>query len=120
MLAEFIGAKDEGDGRYDMYGIIPTIHIDANEPDKNHLYRPEDMLFDISFDWSLTVVKKIERDPFEGMVIVEIFDERCNIETPDWTEYKNFVVAETKEQAIFDAIVDFVKYYNKTDGKRTN
>ena len=119
IIADFIGAVqtykpyvNTDDMEYDMYGVIPTIEDGENE---KHYFLPQEMLFDTDWNWLMEVVEKIENIKIETYKVrVDIYFNCCQIYPTHWDKlisiYGN---NETKLQATYRAVVEFIKWYNK-------
>lgn len=76
----------------------------------SELYVPE---YHKKWDWLMPVVERIETMGPTGYE-VSIIDKECEIGTMGYY-YKVIVVCkgETKIEAVFDAVVNFIKWYNE-------
>lgn len=91
---------------YDMYGIIETIE---DGEDEKHYFLPDEMLFNISWDWLMVVVNKIEElgnDVIIGTDFIKItFDEG-----EDFILIDNVNV---KLEALYNACSEFIEIYEE-------
>ena len=130
IIAEFMGAKEiitETTHRiykeFEMYGIIESIE---DREDVKHFYQPEEMLFNSDWNWLMEVVEKIEQTTIKetygqfnekesnAIVSVAIENKFCQILSNGI--YLNEIVSEneeTKIEAVYNACVEFIKYYNE-------
>lgn len=101
--------------------------IDNSFPDKDRVYRsPKNNIeldttfkFDVSWDWLMPVVEKIE--DLEGIYFVELIGRHCCISTMinhNWPEDKSIISeydsfnTKSKLEATYKAVVDFIIAYN--------
>lgn len=73
-------------------------------------YFANELKYHTSWDWLMPVVEKIE-NLHDGYMLVEISDEKCYIGYGSF--YQNTATAETKIQAVYGAVVEFIKWYNQ-------
>ena len=66
--------------------------------------------YDTSWEWLMPVVEKIEQTN-EGCTLVIIEDERCHIVNQIGFEIDS--VGHTKIEAVYNACLIFIKWYNK-------
>lgn len=107
LLAEYLGAKQNANGEYEMYGFIEDI---TDSPTEQHFFKPEDMRFHCSYDWLMDIVHRIEGEGY----IVDITLRAVSIHEigrmiVDIGGHDNKL---TKFQALFKACVEFVLWYN--------
>jgi len=81
-----------GEPMYDVNGVITNLR------------------YNFSWDWLMPVVEKIE-NLYDGDVLVEISDESCYIGLHK--DYEKYCTIETKIQATWEAVIEFIKWYNK-------
>jgi hypothetical protein len=114
LIAEFMDTPV-----YQTYADVQAVPIDDLKP----YFLADQIKYDTSWDWLMPVVEKIQepeisadakrilREPAE----VTIFYKNCQIEySDDDNEYSppNGVKGETKIEAVYKAVVDFIKWYN--------
>ncbi len=114
LLAEFLGwgKKVNKDGEETPFYNLPIeLH--------NHLgiiqHIPlEGFVFDTDWNWLILVVEKIESIKIESYKVrVDIYFNCCSIAPTHWQELITiYGDKETKIQAIYNACVSFVKWYN--------
>ena len=119
LIADFIGAVqtykpyvNTDDMEYDMYGVIPTIEDGENE---KHYFLPQEMLFDTDWNWLMVVVEKIENMEDENRCSKYNFEMvQTFVEIIDNNNSDTIVEIDknTKIQATYKAVVDFIKWYN--------
>jgi hypothetical protein len=120
LIADFIGAVqtykpyvNTDDMEYDMYGVIPTIEDGENE---KHYFLPQEMLFDTDWNWLMVVVEKIENMEDENRCSKYNFEMvQTFVEIIDNNNSDTIVEIDknTKIQATYKAVVEFIKWYNK-------
>lgn len=115
IIAEFLGAR-EYKGTYDMYGLIDTIQ---DGEDEKHFYKPNEMLFNDSWDWLMVVVDTIHDimvQPCDGFVSehrfnVQMWVTQCSI--IDTT--RNKIVGEgdygTELESTYHAVIEFIEWW---------
>ena len=74
-----------------------------------------DIQYDKSWDWLMPVVEKIENFN-DGCTLCIIEDERCHINTQ--TNFEVDSVGYTKIEAVYNAIIEFIKWYNQQQFKK--
>ena len=119
IIADFIGAVqtykpyvNTDDMEYDMYGVIPTIEDGENE---KHYFLPQEMLFDTDWNWLMVVVEKIENIEDENRCSKYNFEMvQTFVEIIDNNNSDTIVEIDknTKIQATYKAVVEFIKWYN--------
>ena len=119
IIADFIGAVqvykpyvNTDDMEYDMYGVIPTIEDGENE---KHYFLPQEMLFDTDWNWLMVVVEKIENMEDENRCSKYNFEMvQTFVEIIDNNNSDTIVEIDknTKIQATYKAVVEFIKWYN--------
>ena len=120
IIADFIGAVqtykpyvNTDDMEYDMYGVIPTIEDGENE---KHYFLPQEMLFDTDWNWLMVVVEKIENIEDENRCSKYNFEMvQTFVEIIDNNNSDTIVEIDknTKIQATYKAVVEFIKWYNE-------
>jgi hypothetical protein len=120
LIADFIGAVqtykpyvNTDDMEYDMYGVIPTIEDGEND---KHYFLPQEMLFDTDWNWLMVVVEKIENMEDENRCSKYNFEMvQTFVEIIDNNNSDTIVEIDknTKIQATYKAVVEFIKWYNK-------
>ena len=112
LIAEFMGVNPTilGDEiTYEMYGIIDCIEDGLDE---QHFFLEEELMFYDSWDWLMPVIDKIESLGYE-LIIAE---SRCKINhNTDHSieEVINIDIIGSKREATYQAVVEFIKEYNK-------
>lgn len=122
IIAEFMGAKEiitETTHRiykeFEMYGIIESIE---DREDTKHFYQPEEMLFNSDWNWLMEVVEKIEKTRRSKwskytFACVKISSLGCQIIFyGNREEIISDVVRPYKIEAVYDACLKFIKWYN--------
>jgi len=123
IIAEFLGAIPNKGGEYEMYGIIPSIEDELSE---KHFFFGSEMPFTTNWNWLMEVVEKIQNVPSYDKdkfgTIVKIEGRNCSIKSDNYgsknKEYSKKIYfnanysGDTKIQAVYDACVDFIKWYN--------
>ena len=115
LMADFMGLEPYEDSRY---GILWSSPIE-NETGCNFVLK-----FDTSWGWLMTVVEKIEsiEDDHHGRFGVYINSNGCVIQATKLRLDKPMTnppmyygerVLDTKLNATYQAVVDFIKWYNK-------
>lgn len=99
LIAEFLGVTPlylGGSKEYEMYGVIDCIE---DGEDKKHFFLEEEMLFDTDWNWLMPVVAKIEQlpDVYDIEEFLLIRDE----------------LATARIETTYDAVVEFIEWYNK-------
>lgn len=104
LIAEFMGLH------FHKIGWVDKYHIDGN-------YECERLDYYGSWDWLMPVVEKIEIDCTCDVHIYGHYNwkesNRCSI--LDWKD--NEIVSksnDSKSQCVFDAVIEFIKWYNET------
>lgn len=102
LIAEFMGATQNKEMEYEMYGIIQTI---KDEPTSKHFFFENEMLFDTDWNWLMEVVGKIENLGYDVTINYNI----CTI-TNGENEFQNEVGQ--KIYATYQTVIEFIKWYN--------
>ena len=116
LIAEFLKARYFGaTSEFDLYGVVDTIEDGENE---KHFYTPLQMKFHKDWNWLISVVEKIESLEFidrEGRFNISsvCFDENYTTFIIDGTKGIIQVEGETKIEAVYNAVVEFIKWYNQ-------
>jgi hypothetical protein len=98
LIAEFMGVKPlvlGGSIEYEMYGVLDCIE---DFPYEKHFFLDDEMRFHDSWDWLMPVLDKIK----------EI---RCLLDDHD--ESFSWVCKSSDIEAEYNAVVEFIKSYNK-------
>ena len=107
------------DTSYDLFGVMELgdvfADISGDNPNAKHFFSPDEMQFHTSWDWLMPVVEKIESTSIDNKdnsdrffnVMIEVFE--CNINGGEISICKS---ANTKRKAIYQAVVEFIKFYN--------
>ena len=87
--------------------------------------RPNSLMYDKSWDWLMPVIEKIENiDNGSCVIFVEIINSSCCIShmiNHNWPNDKaiiseyNLSNSKSKLEAVYNAIVDFITWYNNED-----
>jgi hypothetical protein len=108
LIAEFL------ESWYDT-GLEPAYFVKNNEA-----YGLEDLIFHESWDWLMSVVEKIEsiHDDFHGYFGCHIISNGCTISGTKLkpgvvNAYFDQIYSDTKIQSVWQAVVGFIKWYNK-------
>ena len=109
MIAEFMGLKPYKQG-HPVYDTNQWLIGRGAEGVTLHDYRK----YDRFWDWLMPVVEKIERTGCK--VVIESFS--CEI-TTFITGYSKQVIVERKREAVYMAVVEYIKWYNKKIKKVT-
>ena len=118
IIAEFMGAKEiitETTHRiykeFEMYGIIESIE---DREDIKHFYQPEEMLFNSDWNWLMEVVEKIEETEIENNILMlESIGNEAKFIYDDGCRFLNSNIGETKIEAVYNACIEFIKWYNE-------
>ena len=116
LIAEFMGAKPNKGGEYEMYGIIQNIEDGENE---QHFFFSSEMKFHTDWNWLMEVVEKIENfrmkqfeNSMEYSVMIE--QQRCIITSETKGEIYYFAGnIGGKIAVVYDATISFIKWYNE-------
>ena len=107
LIAEFLRANKQPDRidadvyEYEMYGIIECIE---DGEDEKHFYHPEEMLFH-TWNWLMPVVEKIS----------QMEDDDFDMQIYNRYEYVIKLPITVSREAIYKAVVEFIKWYNEQD-----
>ena len=116
LIAEFMGAKPNKGGEYEMYGIIQNIEDGENE---QHLFFSSEMKFHTDWNWLMEVVEKIENfrmkqfeNSMEYSVMIE--QQRCII-TSETQGGICYLAGNTggKIDVVYGGVISFIKWYNE-------
>ena len=111
LIAEFMGGKYDKDTNFPIHpndiwlpthGIVNCATIESGNG--------RIIQYHTSWDWLMPVVEKIENFN-DGCTLCIIEDERCHINTQ--TNFEVDSVGYTKIEAVYNAIIEFIKWYNK-------
>jgi len=104
LIAEFMGMSqgkpNENRWKNDWFEKLTT---DGNEFESGR--RHEHLLFDSSWGWLMPVVEKIEHTS----AYVNI--KGCHVKISTWVD----VNAPTKREAVYKAVVEFIKWFNENN-----
>ena len=115
LIAEFMGGKYDKDTTFKIqsdeiwlpiHGIVNCATIESG---KGRIIQ-----YHTSWDWLMPVVEKIENFN-DGCTLCIIEDERCHINTQ--TNFEVDSVGYTKIEAVYNAIIEFIKWYNQQETK---
>jgi len=105
LIAEFMGGINEMPKGYILYCCIPDKLCKDT-----HFFKPEDMQFHSSWDWFMPVVAKIESLTIEKIpTFVQIEWNYCFIYGATTIHMER----KSKLEAVYDAVIEFIKLYNK-------
>jgi len=112
LIAEFLGAKCVHNVDYELYGIIDSIQDGVAE---QHFFPAEEMLFHSDWNWLMAVVDKVEGIGVK-VIIGRMF---CEISyTNPLKQSETFevrMVSGIKKNAIYGALVRYIKWYNENN-----
>jgi hypothetical protein len=100
LLAEFMGFQQTNIGWYDAEEVLLRAERDNTF---------DNLKFHTDWNWLMQVVEKIESYNY-GATLFIIEDERCHVNTQNGFEIDS--VGHTKIEAVYNACVEFVKWYN--------
>lgn len=102
LIADYMGLPlyKDGDGRYEWV-----------EQHVTSLWLPKDMLYSINWQWLMPVIDKIEY--FGEKVIIQEYT--CHI---DSRRVDILTMGESKIEAVYEAVVKYIKEFNKNKGWR--
>ena len=112
LIAEFMGWSQQLDVEKRWYGAWFDQHKVRKAWSEFQGHEP--LLFNESWDWLMPVVEKIENFN-DGCTLCIIEDERCHINTQ--TNFEVDSVGYTKIEAVYNAIIEFIKWYNQQETK---
>jgi len=136
LIAEFMGSELETTCKYnDHEDDVPKPHYRYDNFTKKmmqhycvrmgnigHFVTPEGMKFNKSWDWLIPVVEKIGNLDFHAQVIIS--NNCCKISTNrnttnDPLYFELLKTNENKIEAVYEAVIEFIKWYNerKQDGE---
>ena len=122
LIAEFMGAKPNKGGEYELYGIIEGIEDGEHE---QHFFFGSEMKFSTDWNWLMEVVKNIEKtkirethgqfneNEYEAIISISIENTFCQILSNG--AFINEIISingESKIEAVYSACVEFIKWYN--------
>ena len=132
-IAEFMGYEEGFPHRIDKYGyvqvdkgyVIPSItNSQFHEQDSDtHQFSLSELKFYSSWDWIMPCIEKIEliEDSYHGRFVVYISSNNCTIQSTNFrldkisvepSHYFNSLYGNSKIEAVWVAIVEFIKWYN--------
>lgn len=112
LIAEFMGWSQQLDVEKRWYGAWFDQHKVRKAWSEFQGHEP--LLFNESWDWLMPVVENIENFN-DGCTLCIIEDERCHINTQ--TNFEVDSVGYTKIEAVYNAIIEFIKWYNQQETK---
>lgn len=133
LIAEFMGYSVGFPHKTDKYGyiqtvegyIIPSIVNPSPHPSDidTHQFSLTDLRFHSSWDWLMPCIEKIEliEDSYHGRFVVYISSNNCTIQSTNFrldkisvepSHYFNSLYGNSKIEAVWVAIVEFIKWYN--------
>jgi GTPase Era involved in 16S rRNA processing len=110
LMAEFLGATHNQLGEYEMYQVIESIE---DGEDEQHVFFPNQMMFDTSWDWIMLVYEKVSEMPAPEM------PQGVTVQTPEMDEWSNRIgditgaIIAVDIDDTWDEIVSFLEWYNK-------
>lgn len=119
MIARFCGFQETALGWYDDTGILPE-YVFINEG--GNTFESRDLNFDDSWDWLIPVVEKIqsiEVSPapnykcYRIEIVIQGYVKITGFPMP--SIFRNVSVEGSVIRAIYEAVVDFIKWYNKSN-----
>ena len=117
LIAEFMGFPTQSDAideRTLAYYIGDSI-INAdntNNENEDNVFHPDDMKFDSSWDWLMSVVERIENFGYEFIIV----ESRCYVKHNTDHSIKELFHIETigsKIDTTYKAVLKFINNYNK-------
>ena len=117
-ILKFLGVEPTSNpdtDEYELYGVLDFIEDGENE---QHFFTIEEMKFHEDFNWLMAVVNKIEN---VGHTIVKMSKVYCeiipviyniNYDGMIWHD-KIRCVGKNRLEATYEAVVEFIKWYNK-------
>ena len=125
LFAEFLEWKKNEDGTFEspskFFWEDKNAHMSWNVV--RYDWKPSDMLFDIDWNWLMEVVEKIEnqyRSKFSKNTFpcVSISSICCKISFyGNYEEVITNIVRPTKIEAVYQACLEFIKWYNENKPK---
>ena len=117
LIAEFMGFSTQSDAideRTMAYyvGDIITNADNTNNENEDNVFHPEDMKFDSSWDWLMSVVERIENFGYEFIIV----ESRCYVKHNTDHSIKELFHIETigsKIDTTYKAVLKFINNYNK-------
>jgi hypothetical protein len=110
IIAEFMGYKPDTTGRY--HSMLPTAYLyEGSNYQMQTTFTPKSMKYKTSWAWLMPVVDRIEN---LGYGVSIGMGDYCVIQddvTSDGIEFTG--MAERKIQSVYDAVVEFIKWYNE-------
>ena len=114
LIAEFMGAV--GTPKYnptewDVY-ITGCLDVDSDDEKAQHFYTPDEMKYHKEWNWLMPVVEKIEYcDGISNDEVITIEYKDCII--PHHQGEVRIEGANSKLEAVYQAVVEFIKCYNQ-------
>ena len=125
LFAEFLEWKKNEDGTFEspskFFWEDKHAHMSWNVV--RYDWKPSDMLFDVDWNWLMEVVEKIEnqyRSKFSKNTFpcVSISSICCKISFyGNYEEVITNIVRPTKIEAVYQACLEFIKWYNENKSK---
>ena len=117
LIAKFMGFSTQSDAideRTLAYyvGDIITNADNTNNENEDNVFHPEDMKFDSSWDWLMSVVERIENFGYEFIIV----ESRCYVKHNTDHSIKELFHIETigsKIDTTYKAVLKFINNYNK-------
>lgn len=112
LIAEFMGCKKLDNGKYEVDEHPYEEHWQGNECD----YAPEYMCYDARWEWIMPVVEKIEslkEDFINGNLLLESIGNHAKFIIDDGTRIFTDNIGGSKLEAIYNAVVQFINWYNE-------
>jgi hypothetical protein len=109
LIAEFLGIQPVYADEYEMYQVIQAI---KDGEDEKHFFTPQEMLFDSDWSWIMEVVDEIDHLGAN----VTMTRMLCDIKYQDPLNAENVfkirIACGVKINAVYGAVVEFIKWYN--------
>lgn len=106
LIAEFMGGK-----------LIPYSHIlkywmwtEGYNPNYEVKYMENHLRYHESFDWSMEVLKRIEGFKYSSSIV---YSQETNSHRVCFPDVGVEVIMKVKIEALWWALIDFIKWYNK-------
>lgn len=106
LIAEFMGAKANRGGEYELYGIIEGIEDGEHE---QHFFFGSEMKFSTDWNWLIPVIKKIGDETNYELVISYGY---CYWNNEGEQPLGDFEGGYGDIIYIYNAVVSFIKWYN--------
>ena len=119
LIAEFMGFSTQSDAideRTMAYyvGDIITNADNTNNENEDNVFHPDDMKFNSSWDWLMSVVEQIENFGYEFIIV----ESRCYVKHNTDHSIKELFHIETigsKIDTTHKAVVEFISKYNNKE-----